>query len=67
MSLFSQHGEVSSARVVTDRYTGRNRGFGFVEMASDEDANKAIEALNGLEFMGRTIVVNQARPREPRY
>lgn len=64
--LFSQHGEVVSAVVLKDRMTGRSRGFGFVEMANEEDANKAIEALNGSDLDGRKIVVNIARPREDR-
>jgi len=63
---FAQYGEVTSARVVTDRDSGRPRGFGFVEMASQEDGMKAIEALNGQEFMGRQLNVNEAKPRENR-
>ncbi len=62
--LFAQHGTVQSANVVTDRYTGRSRGFGFVEMGSGEEAQQAIEALNGSEFQGRSLVVNEARPKE---
>ena len=61
--LFSQHGNVSSAQVVSDRETGRSRGFGFVEMSDGGEA--AIGALNGAEFQGRTLTVNEARPREP--
>lgn len=64
--LFAQYGEVTSARVITDRDTGRARGFGFVEMASGDDAQAAIDALNNKEFMGRNLNVNEARPREPR-
>lgn len=64
--LFAQYGEVSSANVITDRETGRSRGFGFVEMANDEDAQKAIDTLNGTDFEGKTINVNVARPREDR-
>lgn len=64
--LFSQYGEVVSARVITDRETGRARGFGFVEMADKEAGDKAIEALHDQEFMGRNLNVNEARPREPR-
>jgi RNA recognition motif-containing protein len=64
--LFAAHGSVVSARVITDRFTGQSRGFGFVEMASTEDAQKAITALNGTEFGGRTLTVNEARPQEPR-
>ena len=62
--LFAQHGTVQSANVVTDRYTGRSRGFGFVEMGSGEEAQQAIEALNGTDFQGRNLVVNEARPKE---
>lgn len=61
--LFAQHGEVTSVEVITDRYTGRSRGFGFVEMGSDEAANAAIAALNGQEVDGRTLKVDRARPR----
>ncbi|MBM4134334.1 MAG: RNA-binding protein [Nitrospira sp.] len=64
--LFSQHGTVQSAKVITDRYTGQSRGFGFVEMATGEEAQKAITALNGTELGGRTLVVNEARPQEKR-
>ena len=64
--LFAAQGEVISARVITDRDTGRPRGFGFVEMAQSEDAQKAIEALDGQEFMGRNLKVNLAQPRENR-
>jgi RNA recognition motif-containing protein len=61
---FAQYGEVVSAKIITDRETRRSRGFGFVDMPSDEDALKAIEALNGEEFQGRKLVVNESRPRE---
>ena len=64
--LFSEIGEVESANVITDRMSGRSRGFGFVEMAKDEDAAKAVEKLNGHDLKGRNIVVNEARPREER-
>lgn len=64
--LFSQHGSVQSAKVITDRYTGQSRGFGFVEMATADDAQKAITALNGFQLGGRTLVVNEARPQEKR-
>src|SRR6185503_2971017 len=60
--LFSPHGEVQSAQIVTDRDTGRSRGFGFVEMADGADA--AINALNGQDFKGRNLTVNEAKPRE---
>lgn len=64
--LFEAHGAVESARVITDRYTGQSRGFGFVEMDAEEGAQQAIEALNGSNMGGRTITVNEARPRENR-
>jgi len=64
--LFSEIGEIESLKVITDKITGRSRGFGFVEMASAEDAKKAIAALNGKEFMGKTLAVSEARPQEPR-
>jgi RNA recognition motif-containing protein len=64
--LFGQVGEVQSASVVTDRETGRSRGFGFVEMASNDDGQRAIEQFNGKEFNGRNLTVNEARPREDR-
>ncbi len=64
--LFAQHGEVASANLVMDRDTGRPRGFGFVEMADDAQANAAIEALNGQNVGGRDLTVNEARPRENR-
>ena len=64
--LFSQAGEVSSANVVTDRETNRSRGFGFVEMADDAGAQAAIEQFNGKDFQGRSLTVNEARPREDR-
>lgn len=54
------------ATVISDRYSGRSKGFGFVEMGSDDEAKKAIETLNGKDFQGRKLVVNEARPREPR-
>ena len=60
---FSQAGEVASASIVTDRETGRSRGFGFVEMAEDSDAEKAISMWNGKEFGGRTLTVSEARPK----
>ncbi len=64
--LFSQHGTVASVALITDRETGRPRGFGFVEMANDDEADNAIEALNGQEFGGRALTVNEARQRPPR-
>jgi len=64
--LFSQAGTVESATVVEDRDTGRSRGFGFVEMASKEDGERAIEQFNGTDLAGRNLTVNEARPREDR-
>lgn len=64
--LFAQHGTVESARVITDKFTGQSRGFGFVEMATEEDAKKAIAALNATQMGGRTLTVNEAKPQEPR-
>ena len=63
---FSQHGSVSSAKVMMERDTGRSKGFGFVEMGSDAEAQTAISAMNGQQFGGRGLVVNEARPMEPR-
>jgi RNA recognition motif-containing protein len=62
--LFSPHGTVDSARVITDRMTGRSKGFGFVEMSSQEEAESAIQSLNGTDLEGRSITVNEAKPRE---
>jgi len=64
--LFGQYGEVSSVKFVNDKETGRFRGFGFVEMANQDEANKAITALEGNDFGGRTLRVNEARPVEAR-
>ncbi|MBD0369960.1 MAG: RNA-binding protein [Pyrinomonadaceae bacterium] len=64
--LFSQAGTVESASVIEDRETGRSRGFGFVEMATQEEAQAAIEQFNGKEFNGRNLTVNEARPRTER-
>ena len=63
---FSQAGAVSSAVIIMDRMTGRSKGFGFIEMTSDDDAQKAIELWNGKDFGGRTLTVNEARPMEER-
>ena len=62
--LFGQHGQVVSAQVINDRDTGRSKGFGFVEMSSDEEAQAAIAALNGQQHGGRALTVNEARPKE---
>jgi RNA recognition motif-containing protein len=64
--LFEEYGEVSSAKVITDRYTGRSRGFGFVEMPDNDASLKAISELNQAEYDGKVITVNEARPREDR-
>jgi len=63
---FAQAGTVESATIIIDRVSGRSKGFGFVEMSSDEEAQKAIETLNGKELDGRNIVVNEARPQQAR-
>ena len=65
-NLFEQQGNVVSAVVISDRDTGRSKGFGFVEMSSDDEAANAIEQLNGKDFDGRNIMVNEARERAPR-
>jgi RNA recognition motif-containing protein len=64
--LFAAHGAVESARIIIDKFSNRSKGFGFVEMSSDEEAQKAIEGMNGKEVDGRTLVVNEARPEAPR-
>ena len=63
---FGTHGEVSSVAIITDKYSGQSKGFGFVEMSSDDSAKAAISALDGTDLSGRQIKVNEARPREPR-
>ncbi len=65
-TLFGEYGQVDDVALITDRDTGRPRGFGFVEMPEDGTARKAIEELNGKEVDGRALTVNEARPREPR-
>ncbi len=65
-TLFATHGTVESARVVTDKFTGQSRGFGFVEMSTSEEAAAAITALSGSQMDGRTLTVNEAKPMEPR-
>ena len=64
--MFAPHGQVVSAQIINDRDTGRSKGFGFVEMANDNEAEAAIAALNGHEHEGRALTVNEARPREER-
>lgn len=63
---FAEFGTVESAKIITDRESGRSKGFGFVEMSNDEEAQAAISALHGKEFEGRTLTVNEAKPMEPR-
>lgn len=64
--LFSEAGAIQSVKIVTDSYSGRSRGFGFVEMASNADAEKAISLINGKTFMDRTLIVSEARPQKKR-
>ncbi len=64
--LFGSHGTVESTRVITDKFTGQSRGFGFVEMSTAEEATAAITALNGTQLDGRTLTVNEAKPQESR-
>jgi len=64
--IFAAHGTVESAKVISDKFTGQSRGFGFVEMSSGSEAQKAMEALNGTQLDGRTLVVNEAKPMAPR-
>jgi RNA recognition motif-containing protein len=64
--LFEEFGEVASARIIMDKFTGKSRGFAFVEMPNDDEAKQAISQLNDFEFMGKVLVVNEARPREDR-
>ena len=61
---FTEYGQVSSSRVITDKFTGRSRGFGFVEMPDNSEAESAIKAMSGKDFNGRALTVNEARPRE---
>ena len=65
-ALFGQIGEVMSANVIMDKFTGRSRGFGFVEMTNNQEAQTAIERFNGHEMQGRALTVNEAKPQEPR-
>ena len=64
--IFSEYGEVVSVKIITDKYTGQGKGFGFVEMSNEAEASKAIEALNGTDVKGRSIKVNVARPPKER-
>lgn len=64
--LLSEHGTVQTAEVISDRMTGRSKGFGFVEMGTEEEAQAAITALNGNDYQGRSLTVNEARPRDAR-
>jgi RNA recognition motif-containing protein len=64
--IFSEHGTVESASVISDKFTGQSRGFGFVEMSSASEAQKAIESLNGTQFEGRSLTVNEAKPMAKR-
>ena len=63
---FTEYGEITTARVITDRFTGRSRGFGFVEMPNNDEAEAAIKSMNGKDMDGRSLTVNEARPREDR-
>ncbi|HNP07520.1 MAG TPA: RNA-binding protein [Cyclobacteriaceae bacterium] len=65
-ALFAEYGEIDSAKIITDKFTQRSRGFGFVEMKDDDAARRAITELNGQDFMGKNLVVNEARPKEDR-
>jgi RNA recognition motif-containing protein len=65
-NMFAEYGEVSSANIITDKYSGESKGFGFVEMPKQSDAEEAIKALNGSSIKGRSLKVNQARPRNER-
>lgn len=64
--MFTEYGEISEAKVITDKFSGRSKGFGFVTFANDDDAAKAVEALNGKDIEGRALNVNVARPMAPR-
>ncbi len=61
--IFKEYGEVMSVKIITDKYTGNSKGFGFIEMLNDAEANKAIDNLNGTEIRGKKVIVNQARER----
>jgi RNA recognition motif-containing protein len=64
--LFTPYGSVASVRIITDKFTGQSKGFGFVEMENPEDAQKAVQAVNGMQVGGRTLIVNDARPEQRR-
>lgn len=64
--LFSECGEIESLKIIKDNFTGQSKGFGFIEMADEKDAKKAIATLNGKDFMGKTLIVNEARPQQKR-
>lgn len=64
--LFSEFGTIESVRIITDKFTGQSKGFGFVEMANGDEAKRAVEAMNGKSLGGRTLIVNEARPEEKR-
>ena len=65
--MFGAHGQVESVTIIMDRYTGRSKGFGFIELPENEEAQAAIEALNGTDFNGRPLTVNEAKPRQERF
>ena len=65
-TMFAEAGTVESAKIITDRYTGQSKGFGFVEMSTDEEASEAIQKFNGTEYEGRTLKVAEAKPQAPR-
>lgn len=65
-NLFSQYGKIESVRIIVDKFTGQSKGFGFVEMTDGDEAQRAIEAVNGMKFNGRTLIVNEARPEQKR-
>nr|NQU92855.1 RNA-binding protein [Bacteroidota bacterium] len=65
--IFQEYGTVSSAKIIVDKYNGRSKGFGFIEMENQDEANSAIEGLNGKTFEDRAIVVNEARPKKDNY
>jgi len=66
-TLFEEYGTVNSSKIITDKYSGKSKGFGFVEMEDDSEANEAIKSLNGKELGNREIIVNEAKPRKDRY